>query len=255
VANVSYTEEQKAEAMIEKHVSKRTSTRGMINLKSKARASEIERKSNQDELRLNLGTPITFGQTIQLKHILSGFYVTLLPAAQATESGCFQVVLTSGTQNSAFEIIPRKTMLKQRGEGVSYKDGFMLLTYDSATNKRLFLHASDVESSVQTTEEKEVEQPIFPEIDTKKKRTPPPKSPEIPSIYEVNGSLDPSDWKANLYLQHDIDALGKKEGRVYTGMCIQFYNHDKSKYCAFYSDMPSHSEGFQHAVSILQSKL
>lgn len=64
---------------------------------------------NESFMMERLGTPILFGDTIQLLHVNSGKYITLLPGQLARDERenmrCY--LSPEGSVNSWFQILPR----------------------------------------------------------------------------------------------------------------------------------------------------
>ena len=98
----------------------------------RTKLSYLERKSldeneeNIAEYTASLGKPIIFGQTIHLRHIYSGCFLSINPNILSKQYGCLEMSLQEdGSENSIFRFISSSN-LKQKEDVVCYSDSVII---------------------------------------------------------------------------------------------------------------------------------
>jgi len=97
---------------------------------------EVEQAANAARNHEKRGTPINYGETIQLMHAKSGKFLKLVPKHRAQAMGCYQVVLDpKGSEDSWLSLRPR---FKFQIEGAAIKNHDMLRLHSN--RRQLSLH-------------------------------------------------------------------------------------------------------------------
>jgi hypothetical protein len=138
-----------------------------------------EQAENDQALALKIGSKVTYGMPIQLKHMFSGKYLTVDRVTMSQEYGCYHVNLSETTQDSWLTFEPTME-LRTQGMVVNLNDRFHLRTLDKVTDS--FLH-------------------VFIRPDDKYTDT---------AIFKLNASLHPSPFKAKLFESY-YNAVRKKD--------------------------------------------
>jgi hypothetical protein len=138
---------------------------------------------NEDTERQQLGMPLKFGSHIQLRHVKSGKFLTVMPRQVAfRERDAMQVKLDSGSNDSAFDV---RAMFKLRKDGgvVHWNDECVL----SNTGYGLSLHCSKHRATPRRADG-------LSDVDTSTKQ------------HECNASPRSTGWQFKLYSSFAISA-------------------------------------------------
>ena len=97
-----------------------------------------EKERNMEELKKTMGTPVTYGQVVQLLHVASGRFLCSTSVAATLDKSCISLALDDGASTCYFRINPR---YKVRTEG-----GLVLVQdeviFSSVANAGFFVHES-----------------------------------------------------------------------------------------------------------------
>lgn len=166
-------------------------------IEDKLREAENEERQYQEQLKSNLGQPIYYGQSILLKHIYSGKYVSLHPNMLARQVGSVKVgFVEADTEMCSMKILP-SSRIKKIGDTVSFSDAIVIC---NTKEDHYFLHASEFLN-------------------------------HFDSGLEINGSESKTEWKPRLYVSDQQDSsLVSKSSIVAPGVVVMLHNKHISGY-------------------------
>jgi hypothetical protein len=190
------------------------------SLKERIKAGGAEEEENKEpnleedetevEFKMYLGNVISYGEKIQLRHLLSGYMLTVGNNVFSQEHGCLEVNLTTGNEFSLFKVLP--SGFKQEGERVYYSDRFLLQNTNQSTE--YFIHASSV---------------LIPSKQLGVNRFPGPFN----RVLEVNASETGTNWKAHLFTSYEqMTKAVEKEKRdaICSGDIVRLYHNSVGGY-------------------------
>eukprot|EP00347_Sterkiella_histriomuscorum_P002968 403366109 len=192
----------------------------LISIQKKIKQNQYnqqeETRNNEYELNMNLGKKITYGQRIQLKHVFSGLYLSLNQKQIANEHGCVAMQLQEQNNSSWFTLRPSQK-IREQGQAVSYQDNFYIqnFDYDHQLDKYQFY----VHVSADTLAEENIQ------------------------IVEVNGSNEPSRFKAKLFT--DLSSQEEDEEAINSGDTIRLLHKELDGFLTINDkDVKDYSEAF-----------
>jgi len=159
------------------HYSKRSLLNQIKHDKSKLalfiKDAREEEEINEIELKQNHGTPIKYGQRIQLRHIFTNSYITVSTNEIAKESGTQHVGLSKGSEGAWLRLMP-STEVAKIGDLARYGDSILIVS--EADKDNCYLHSASC-SALHSLEMKEANT----------------------NVLEVNVSVEGSNWRPIKY--------------------------------------------------------
>jgi hypothetical protein len=117
-------------------------TRSCLFRLEKALKYKSEETANSSASQPLMGSALTYGEWIQLKHIHSEGYVSIDPRQIALEAGCLQVYIDpKGNEMSWFELLP-VNKLRKEGEIIRYTDDIFFRSV--SLTSVYYLHANSI---------------------------------------------------------------------------------------------------------------
>eukprot|EP00899_Mesostigma_viride_P011713 jgi/Mesvir1/20542/Mv07757-RA.1 len=101
---------------------------------------EEEKIFNEEEYKRMVGMSIVYGQTVQLRHWLSGRFVTVKKSRAELERSCMKVVLVAGGEEGSWFRVDPGYKTKVAGEKVEFSD---VVAFTSAKFSKTCLHISE----------------------------------------------------------------------------------------------------------------
>ena len=168
-------------------------------LETRLREAEDEERLYQEGLKNSLNTPVYYGQTVILRHVFSGHFITLSPSKLARQVGSVAVGLyPSDSEFSSLKVLP-SSRVKKLGDIVSYSDSIVIA---SAKEDHYFLHVSEYLGYHGRG-------------------------------LELNGSETRTEWKPKLYSSDSREAsFFSKQSVVSPGSCLLIFNRHIGGYLA-----------------------
>ncbi|KAL9647381.1 hypothetical protein ABK040_011745 [Willaertia magna] len=115
-----YTEKKKYKRI---KGNKTSDNKAIIDAQKKKK--ELEEEENETEEKKAFGKPVLYGEKIELKHIKTGKYLTVIRTSSLLEKECLKISLSSGDKRSHWTFKPRFTF-RVEGEPVRFSDKVIL---------------------------------------------------------------------------------------------------------------------------------
>ena len=175
-----------------------------------------EDQTNEAELNQKKGTPIQYGQTVQLRHLFTRSYVSVAVRHIAKECGTQQVELSRGSEKAWLKFMPG-TKTAKVGDLVRY--GEAMLVMSKADQDSNYLHASNASPLAR------VEQ--LPEEDYAADGAE-KEQPQQVFVTEVNASVIASSWRARMCANYKD--LETKDNVLKVGDMFKLYHVNTESY-------------------------
>jgi len=175
------------------------------------REARDEEQTNKAELAQKKGTPVQYGQIIQLKHLFTKTYITVFTQEISKEGGSQKISLTKGTEKAWFQFMPG-TKTNKIGDLVRYGEAVIIMT--KADNDNCYLHSSNIISLISLDTGKREQDDFLPESKI--------------YVHEVNSSVQASTWKAKKCV--DYNHMESKENVIKVGDMFKLYHVDTDSY-------------------------
>eukprot|EP00899_Mesostigma_viride_P005269 jgi/Mesvir1/14743/Mv05387-RA.1 len=138
---------------------------------------EEEKIFNEEEYKRMVGMSIVYGQTVQLRHWLSGRFVTVKKSRAELERSCMKVVLVAGGEEGSWFRVDPGYKTKVAGEKVEFSD---VVAFTSAKFSKTCLHISETKHTGAAASD----------------------HPYITDMHEINATADPARVKLVPYAIH-----------------------------------------------------